>query len=92
MIIIWSDEARKTYNKTIDDLIDSWQIEIVIDFEEKTNELLDHLKKYKKFCPLSKKKNIRKCVIHKNTSFVYKIKKTNIELITFLDNRTENEY
>jgi hypothetical protein len=92
MIIVWSDEARKTYDNTIDDLIDKWKIEIALDFEEKTNSLLDHLKSYKKFCPPSKTKKIRKCVIHKNTSLVYRIKKSNIELITFIDNRTEHEY
>jgi len=92
MNIIWSDEARKTYDNTIDDLIDKWQIEIALDFEEKTNSLLDHLKNYKKFCPPSKKKKIRKCVIHKNTSLIYKINKNNIELVTFIDNHTEHNY
>jgi hypothetical protein len=92
MILVWSDEARKTYDTTIDDLIDKWQIDIVLDFEEKTNTLLDHLKKYKKFCPPSKKKKLRKCVIHKNTSLIYKIDKSNIELITFIDNHTEHKF
>lgn len=92
MIIIWSDEARKTYDNTIDDLIDKWGIEIVIDFEEKTIELLDHLKIYKKFCPPSKKKKLRKCVIHKNASLIYKINKNNIELVTFIDNRSGHNF
>ena len=39
MIIVWSDEARNTYDYTIDELIDKWEIEIAIDFEEKTNAL-----------------------------------------------------
>jgi hypothetical protein len=90
MILVWSDEARKTYDTTIDDLIDKWQIDIVLDFEEKTNTLLDHLKKYKKFCPPSKKKKLRKCVIHKNTSLIYKIDKSNIELITLIIIRSIN--
>jgi hypothetical protein len=89
MIIVWSDEARNTYDNAIDDLIDKWEIEVVLDFETKTNLLLDHLKNYKKFCPPSKKKKLRKCVIHKNTSLVYK---NNIELVTFVDNHTEHNY
>ena len=92
MIIIWSDEARTTYNTTIDNLIDNWKIEIVLDFEERTNSLLDHIKKYKKFCPPSKKEKLRKCVIHKNASLIYKINKSNIELVTFINNRTSHSF
>jgi hypothetical protein len=92
MIIVWSDEAPNTYDNAIDDLIDKWEIEVVLDFETKTNLLLDHLKNYKKFCPPSKKKKLRKCVIHKNTSLVYKINKNNIELVTFVDNHNEHSY
>ena len=92
MIIVWSDEARKTYDNTIDDLIDKWKIDIALDFEDKTNNLLDHLKEYKKFCPASKMKKLRKCVIHKNTSLIYKINKNSIELVTFIDNHTEHNY
>lgn len=92
MKIIWSDEARKTYDKTIDELIVKWQIDIAIDFEDRTNSLLDHLKEYKKFCPPSKKKRLRKCVIHNNASLIYRIKSNCIELITFIDNRTNHNY
>ena len=92
MIIIWSNEAKITYFKIIDDLIDKWKIEIAIDFENKTNNLLNHLKEYKKLCPPSKKEKLRKCVIHKNTSLIYKINKSNIELVTFIDNKTNHKY
>ena len=33
MIIVWSDEARKTYDNIIDDLIDKWKVAITINFE-----------------------------------------------------------
>jgi hypothetical protein len=92
MRLVWSDEARNTYDNTIDELIAKWEIDIVIDFEEKTNTLLDHLKKFKKFCPPSKKKKLRKCVIHKNTSLIYKINKNNIEFVTFIDNHSNHKF
>ena len=92
MKIIWSNQALKTYDKIIDDLILNWPINIVINFEDKTNTLLDHLKNNSKLCPPSKKMKLRKCVIHKNASLVYRFNKTNIELITFLDNRSEHNY
>ena len=92
MIIIWSNEARISYNNTIDDLIENWPIEIVLDFEKRTNNLLGHLRNHKKFCPPSRKSNLRKCVIHKNASLIYKINQANIELVTFVDNRTNHKY
>lgn len=92
MIVVWSDEARKTYDNTIDDLLIKWQIGVAIDFEDKTNALLDHLKVYKKFCPVSKIKKLRKCVIHKNTSLIYKINQNNIELVTFIDNHSSHKF
>jgi len=53
MMIIWSDEAKITYDDTIDGLLKKWHIEIAIDFEDKTNDLLDRLKINKKLCPPS---------------------------------------
>ncbi|MCB9426978.1 MAG: type II toxin-antitoxin system RelE/ParE family toxin [Flavobacteriales bacterium] len=92
MIIIWSDEARVTYDKIIDELIENWKIDVVLDFEEKTNGLLNHLKIHKKLCPPSKRKRLRKCVIHKRVSLIYRINKSNIELVTFIANSTNHKY
>lgn len=92
MIIVWSEEARLSYFKIIDYLIINWNINIILEFETKINKLLDHLKNYEDFCPLSKKQKLRRCVIHKNTSLIYKINKNQIELITFIDNSTNHKY
>jgi len=35
------------------------------------------------------KGQLRKCVIHINVSLIYKVVKPNIELVTFIDNRSE---
>ncbi|RLD58603.1 MAG: type II toxin-antitoxin system RelE/ParE family toxin [Bacteroidetes bacterium] len=92
MIIIWSDQAEKSYNRMIDDILERWNPNIAENFENITNNLLDKLKKQRKLCPPSLKVNLRKCVIHKNVSLIYKIHKTNIELIAFIDNRSDNLY
>lgn len=92
MNLIWSDEAKTTYNGIIDYLLKEWHTEIAIDFENKTNNLLDQLKINKKLCPPSKIKKLRKCVIHKNASLIYRIKSNTIELITFVDNRADHNY
>ena len=92
MIIVWSNKARTTYDTIINDLLVNWNPDIAEDFETKTNTLLDTLKKYKKLCPLSKKKRLRKCVIHKNNSLSYKIKKDKIELVAFIYNKSGHSY
>jgi len=92
MKIIWSNQAKISYEKTIDFILENWTPDIATDFENRTNRLLDNLKKHAKLCPLSKKKNLRKCVIHKNTSLIYIIYKSYIGLVTFVDNRSDSNY
>jgi len=92
MKIIWSNQAKISYEKTIDFILKNWTPDIATDFENITNRLLDNLKKHAKLCPISKKKNLRKCVIHKNTSLIYIIHKTHIGLVTFADNRSDSNY
>jgi len=92
MKIIWSEQAKKSYEKTIDNLLERWTIDIVLKFENLTNSTLDNLKKNKFFCSKSQQTQLRKCVIHKNISLIYRIEKSNIELITFIDNRSEHQY
>ncbi len=84
MKIIWSEQAKKSYEKTIDNLLERWTIDIVYKSENLTN--------IKSFCPKSQQTQLRKCVIHKNISLIYRIEKSNIELITFIDNRSEHQY
>ena len=92
MNIIWSDQAKISYEKTIDILLEKWNDDIATNFETLTNELLDNLKTNKKLCPSSKQTQLRKCVIHKNTSLIYKITKQDIELVTFIFNKSDHKF
>lgn len=42
-MIVWSDEAKHTYEEIIDDLLKKWPLTIAIDLENKTNDLLNKL-------------------------------------------------
>jgi plasmid stabilization system protein ParE len=92
MKIIWSNQAKISYEKIIDFILEQWSPDIAFNFESKTNRLLDNLKNNKKLCPVSKKKQLRKCIIHKNTSLIYRIIEQNIEIVTFIDNRSKHQY
>ena len=77
MNIVWSKEAKITYEEIIDDLLIKWPIDIAIDFETRTNNLLDKLILNNQLCaPINhiQFKKLRKCVIHKNVSLIYIIK------------------
>lgn len=91
-MIVWSDEAKHTYEEIIDDLLKKWPLTIALDLENKTNDLLDKLLDNKQLCPPTKYKKLRKCVIHKNTSLIYKVNSKNIELITFIFNKDDHSY
>ena len=92
MNIIWSDRAKSSYEKMIDFFLEQWNADIALDFERRTNTLLDNIKINKNLCPASKKSKLRKCVIHKNAALIYKVKKHAIELVTFIDNRIEHAF
>ncbi|MEX1192129.1 MAG: type II toxin-antitoxin system RelE/ParE family toxin [Brumimicrobium sp.] len=91
-MIVWSDEAKKTYEAVIDDLLKKWPINVALDFEEKTNNLLDILLDNKQLCQPTKHKRLRKCVIHKNVSLIYKINRRKIEIVTFIFNKDDHRF
>ena len=91
-MIVWSNEAKQAYEEIIYDLLKKWPLTIALDLEQKTNDLLDKLLENKQLCPPTKYKKLRKCVIHKNTSLIYKVNRKNIELVTFIFNRDDHSY
>ena len=93
MIIVWSNKAKVSYDDIVDELILNWSPDIAEDFTNKTDALLDSLKMHKKLCPVSKFKTLRKCVIHKNVSLIYKLQGNyKINLVTFIKNKVNTKY
>jgi plasmid stabilization system protein ParE len=93
MTVIWSNRAFLTYDKVIDDLLIEWNPDIAEDFENRTRKLLDNLKVHSKLCPASKFKTLRKCVIHKNVSMVYKLQgKSKINIVAFIRSQSNHHF
>lgn len=92
MNIIWSALANTTFTELLDYLESSSSEKTALELYQKTYRLLDTLKKNQYLCPPSKAINCRKCTINKRTSLVYRINEESIELITFLDNRTNHRF
>ena len=92
LTIYWSPQADYSYNEILDKIEAKWSLTEVNNFDDKAMKLVNLLKIQHKMCPASKKNNIRKCVITSQTSVVYRVTRVNIELVDFIDNRTDHNF
>ena len=92
--IIWSAKAKMTYFRVLDYLNKNWSQRELIQFNKRTEIVLQSIKRNPEIFPVTKKhKNIRKAIIDKNNSCFYKVDryKNKIFLLTFFDNRQNPE-
>ncbi len=90
MEIIWSSKARITFFDVLDYLEKNWTKKEILQFYQKTELVLNAIKRNPGIFPVSSKhKEIRRAVVDKNNSFFYTIDNYNskIYLLTFFDNR-----
>ncbi len=93
MEVIWSTDALNSYTKTIEFILEKWTIEVAEELEKSVNDLISKLKLNQKLCAPSKiDKLLRKCVVSKQTSIIYEVRKKNIELLLFVDNRSNHKF
>jgi plasmid stabilization system protein ParE len=90
--INWTPKALDTFEAITLQLIERWNIETAISFDQKTEMAINQLKNNPKIYQVSKKSKLRKCVIHKNVSLIYRINKNSVELVVFIDNRDEHSF
>ncbi len=86
--IEWSPRSRQDYLKLLDYLADKWGNKTINKFNNRLQSVLKLISDRPDLYPSSgKKKQVSRCVISKQTSLYYQIKKDKIELITMFDNR-----
>lgn len=86
--IEWSPRSRQDYLKLLDYLADKWGNKTINKFNNRLQSILKLISERPDLYPSSgKKKQVRRCVISKQTSLYYQIKQDKIELITMFDNR-----
>ena len=91
--IIWSPLAEGTYLDTISYILNEFTIKEAGAFEKKVSNLIQYLKSNKKLCPVSdKQQQYHRCVITKQTSLIYQLNDNAIELVAFIDNRSDHSY
>lgn len=90
--IHWTKEADITYLESILFILEKWTMKEAEHFESLTEELLQNLSLNLKLCPEVRKLKIRRCTISAQTSLIYRIVGKSIELIAFVDNRSDHHY
>lgn len=87
LIIKWTVRAKNDYIHILEYLHTNWTKKELQKFIDKTSKALIQIAAKPEIFPVAKKKNVRKCVLIKQVSIYYRIKKSEIELLAFWDNR-----
>jgi len=88
MEVVFSKLAKIYLEKLLDYLESEWSVQVKHNFVLKLDKSVLNISKYPNSSPVSKKKKgVYRCVVSKQTSFYYRIKRDKIEVIVFFDNR-----
>ena len=88
--ILWTDTAKETFNYILKYLDENWGKKYVHRFINKTESTLKILSNSPFiFKTVLENPKVRKGIIHKNSSFLYRIIDDRIELLVFWDTRQE---
>ncbi len=85
--IIWSAEAIKNVKEIIDYLEWKWTERELRNFAKKLEKQIDIIKRQPLSFPKSKRKNIRRAVMTKQTTVYYEINNDAIRIVSLFDNR-----
>lgn len=87
--VIWSPVARGTYYQILEYLEQSWTTKEIENFIDRVEYVIQHIRENPLQYPVSKEKNIHRCVAAKQISLFFRVKEGDIELLVFWDNRQD---
>jgi plasmid stabilization system protein ParE len=88
--IKFTPEAEETYDALSTQLRERWGDRFVIKFEDKISKCLDTISNTPYLYPVADERTeIRKCILHKNCSMLYKVYQDTVVIVCFWDNRQE---
>lgn len=88
----WTPKALDTFEAISLQLIERWDIKTARSFDKKVQQAIIRLESNPKINQISRQTKLRKYIIHKNVSLVYRINKSTVDLIVFIDNRSEHGF
>lgn len=92
--IQWTKSARQTYLDILLYLQEKWGDETAIKFDKKVQSRISSIKISPFMFPATahfRDKNIRRCVVSKQTSFYYQVDDNLVHILSFYDNRRNPE-
>lgn len=92
MTITWSENAKRNFRKVVDYLYEEWTEKEVLKFQNKVDFFVARISENNSLCPLSKISNLRKCLIDKNNSLIYRYDYQSIYIVTLIDNRSSHQF
>ena len=88
--IEWSPRAESEYFDHLEYLIQEWGQKIAQNFERRIREVLNHIVQRPRMYPATgRRKNVRRCVVSKQVSLYFRIRKDKIEIVTIFDTRRD---
>jgi plasmid stabilization system protein ParE len=89
MKIIWTPEAKETFNANIEFLLIEWGDRVTADFLDRVDEVVSRIKSNPRLYPLVKREDqVHRCVVVKQISLYYRIvSDQQIDLIKFQESR-----
>ncbi len=90
--VIWSPISEVSYSKILLYIKDKWSLNSAIEFDDRAEDLINTIGTHHKLCPQSKQAGYRKCKITPQTSMLYKVYKTLISIVNFVNNATSHSY
>ncbi len=85
--IVWLPDAEERFDATIEYLRQRWSDKEVQDFINYTNHVIQLIQANPTIFKKSTRRGIREVLITSHNLLLYRIVKTEIQLVTFFDNR-----
>ncbi len=90
MNIYWTNTAKETYLYVVEYLEEVWGNKYALKFVDDTEKAIRLISKYPAIQELIPNQiEVRRVVLHKNCSFLYRSKNNSIELLVFWNTRQE---
>ncbi len=86
--VIWAPKAEKDLDNILDYLFKHWGQKTTVTFLDRLSHLIRQIQTSPERYPvISKKLNVRKCVLSKQNTLYYRIKSKKIEILRVYDTR-----
>jgi plasmid stabilization system protein ParE len=86
--VVWSARATQDFENIIIYLDQNWSEKTARDYADKIDKVLQIISKMPFLYPkISRKKNVRKCLVVKQNAMYFRVKKRTITILTIFDTR-----